>query len=143
MGDKRNSPERKVSTLLSLFKYVLLAAVLVGGGGQTKTEDAQCPDGQFYIEGQGCALQPLLVHKVAPKYPKKAGKRHIEGHVIVQALIRRDGHVAKPEVLRAEPQGVGFEQAAIKAVKKWRYKPAQLQSEPVEVYFTVYVNFTK
>ncbi len=47
----------------------------------------------------------------------------------------------RPQVLRCTPSGRGFEEAAVKAVSKWRYEPAQVDGHPVDVYFTVEVTF--
>jgi len=65
----------------------------------------------------------------------------LEGNVILQAIIRSDGSVGNVEVLRTNRPSMGFEDAAISAVSQWRYKPALQNGRPVEVYFTVFVDF--
>lgn len=86
---------------------------------------------------------PVLIQesKVAPVYPELARKSRLPGSVILQAIILRDGSVGAITVLRSTPPGVGFEDAAIEAVRQWRYEPATQFGVPVEVYFTVLVNF--
>jgi protein TonB len=59
--------------------------------------------------------------------------------VILEALISEDGTVRDVRVLRPEPV---FEQAAIAAVRQWRFSPTLLNGEPVPVVMTVTVGFT-
>ncbi len=80
--------------------------------------------------------------KVAPIYPELARRARLSGRVIVQAVILEDGTVTETEVLQCDHPGVGFEEAAIEAITQWRYEPARLYGEPVNVYFTVNVEFT-
>ena len=79
--------------------------------------------------------------KVAPIYPELARRVRLSGRVIVQAVILEDGTVGEIEVLLCDHPGVGFEDAAIEAISQWRYEPARLFWEPVDVYFTVIVEF--
>ena len=79
--------------------------------------------------------------KVAPIYPELARRVRLSGRVIVQAVILKDGTVGVTEVLQCDHPGVGFEEAAIEAITQWRYEPARLYGEPVDVYFTVNVEF--
>ena len=65
----------------------------------------------------------------------------LEGNVILQAIIHSDGSVGDVEVLRTNRPNMGFEEAAIQAVTQWRYQPALQNGRPVEVYFTVFVEF--
>ena len=84
--------------------------------------------------------QPELIKKVEPQYPEIARKARIQGVVILEAVITKEGSVEGVKVLRAlHPI---LDQAAVNAVKQWRYKPALLNNRPVKVYFTVTVKFT-
>ena len=56
-------------------------------------------------------------------------------------VVRRDGRVGDQRVLRCSNPGFGFEAAAIEAVGRWRYEPATEDGEPVDVHFTVVVDF--
>jgi len=80
--------------------------------------------------------------KVDPVYPEAARADKVEGSVILQALILIDGTVSEIELLRASrPDYPGFEEAAIEAVRQWRYEPALKDGVPVDTYFTIYVEF--
>ena len=83
--------------------------------------------------------QGLLVHQVTPQYPTLARQARIQGTVILQAVIGKDGTVQNLRVLSGHPMLV---QAALDAVRQWRYKPYYLNGEPVEVDTQINVNFT-
>ena len=83
--------------------------------------------------------QGLLVHQVKPVYPQLAMQARIQGKVVLQAVIARDGTVQDLRVISGHPLLV---QAALDAVKLWRYKPYLLNDKPVEVDTQINVNFT-
>jgi protein TonB len=84
-------------------------------------------------------LAPTLIHKVAPEYPNIARVSRLEGRVVVEAVIARDGTVEDAEIVHASSRL--FEQAALEAVLQWRYAPARLNGRPVRVTFRVNVEF--
>ncbi len=83
--------------------------------------------------------QGLLIHKVQPQYPPLARQARIQGTVVLQALIGKDGGIQNLHVVSGHPM---LTNAALEAVKEWRYKPYYLNGEPVEVETTINVNFT-
>ena len=80
-----------------------------------------------------------LVYDVAPKYPSEAGRARIEGTVVLLAVIGKDGSV---EDVRVKSGLSVLAQAAIEAVKQWRYRPYLLNGEPVEIDSHITINFT-
>ncbi len=64
----------------------------------------------------------LPIVKVAPVYPRRAQSRGIEGYVIVEFTVNKNGSVVNPSVVEAKPEGI-FDQAAINAALKFKYKP--------------------
>ncbi|MGC1619872.1 MAG: energy transducer TonB [Candidatus Acidiferrum sp.] len=72
----------------------------------------------------------VLIKRVAPEYPRKAKKAHIEGTVRLHAVIAKDGSVQNLAVLSGDPVLVD---AALKAVRQWRYQPTQINGKPVEI----------
>ncbi len=80
-----------------------------------------------------------LIHDVAPQYPPEAGRARIEGAVVLMAVIGKDGSV---EDVRVESGLPILAQAAVDAVKQWRYRPYLLNGEPVEVDSRITINFT-
>ena len=110
----------------------------VGGGfgdgppGSTGGEDEP-------ILVRGDMIPPRLIHKPRPEYPELPRKARLEGRVFLQAVIAKDGTVVEVTVLRSDSSL--FEDAAIEAVRQWRYEPALSGGQPVAVYFTVIVDF--
>ncbi|MBI3404283.1 MAG: energy transducer TonB [Acidobacteria bacterium] len=87
----------------------------------------------------GNVQQAMLVSQPKPIYPPLAKQARIQGTVMLQAIIAKDGSVQQVEMLSGHPLLV---QSAMDAVRQWRYKPTLLNSEPVEVVTTVQVVFT-
>lgn len=81
---------------------------------------------------------PTKIHDAAPVYPAIAQSARISGVVIIQATIGVDGAVIDATVLRSVPL---LDQAALEAVRQWRYTPSRLNGQPVAVVMTVTVNF--
>jgi len=89
--------------------------------------------------------QPRLIAgtKVMPTYPEQARKQGLEGRVIIEARIGEDGHVHDTRVLKIEPEDYEpFAASAREAVRQWRYEPATAAGRPVEVLFTIVVQFS-
>jgi protein TonB len=80
-----------------------------------------------------------LIQDVAPQYPPEAGRARIEGTVVLLAVIGKDGTVREVRVESGLPV---FAQAAIDAVKQWRYRPYLLNGEPIEIDSQITINFT-
>ena len=81
----------------------------------------------------------MLVHQVKPQYPPLAVQARIQGTVVLQAVIGKDGTVEELRLVSGHPM---LAPAAIEAVKQWRYRPYLLNGEPVEVDTQINVNFT-
>jgi protein TonB len=80
----------------------------------------------------------LKVHDVQPTYPQMARIAHIQGDVILQATISKTGTIEGLHGVSGHPILV---QAALDAVKQWKYRPYILNGEPVEVETTIKVQF--
>ena len=83
--------------------------------------------------------QGNLVNQVKPTYPQIAKNARIQGAVVLQAEISKQGTIENLRVISGHPMLVP---AAMDAVKQWRYKPYYLNGEPVAVETTITVNFT-
>ena len=84
-------------------------------------------------------VEANLIHDVPPQYPPEAGRARLEGPVVLMAVIGQDGSVKDVRVESGLPI---LAQAAIDAVKQWRYKPYLIDGEPVEVASRITINFT-
>jgi protein TonB len=83
--------------------------------------------------------QGLLIHRVQPMYPPLARQARIQGTVVLQAEISKDGSIENLRLISGHPM---LAPSAIEAVKQWRYKPYFLNGEPVAVETQITVNFT-
>jgi len=81
---------------------------------------------------------PTLLHRVEPAYPDLALRAHVDGTVILEAVIDIAGGVQSVQVLRSVPL---LDKAAIDAVEQWRYAPTILDGRPVPVKLTVVLTF--
>src|SRR5271166_3612436 len=81
----------------------------------------------------------LLIKKVTPNYPQLAKQARIQGTVVLQAEISKEGTIQNLQLISGHPM---LAPAAIEAVKQWRYKPYLLNGEPVAVETQVVVNFS-
>ena len=81
----------------------------------------------------------IVSHSVQPSYPLLARRANVQGSVILQALISREGTIQDLHVISGPPILVG---AAREAVKQWRFKPHYLGKEAVETQARITVNFS-
>ena len=79
-----------------------------------------------------------LQHKVEPVYPEMARVAHIQGDVILRAVINQKGKVVNLKAISGHPI---LMQAALDAVRQWEYKPFLLNGAPVEVETSIVVRF--
>jgi protein TonB len=83
-------------------------------------------------------LQGSLIRRVEPVYPSLAKTAHIQGPVVLVAVISKEGAIENLRLLSGHPMLVP---AAIHAVSQWRYKPYILNNEAIEVETQITVNF--
>lgn len=95
------------------------------------------PDGAVRV-GSGIKV-PTKITDVRPIYPPDALDAKIQGVVIIEATIDRDGRVADAKILRSIP---ALDEAALTAVRQWEFTPTVVNGAPVPVIMTVTVNFT-
>lgn len=86
----------------------------------------------------GEIVAPAKVRNVNPDYPDIAKQARVQGIVTLEATLDERGHVSDVRVLRGIPL---LDQAAIDAVRQWRYAPTLMNGIPVPVILTVTVNF--
>lgn len=87
-------------------------------------------DINFELEAPHSELTPLYV--VQPAYPLSAAMREIEGFVIVEFSVKENGAVVNPTVVNSEPKVV-FDEAALNAVSRFRFRPREIGGEQVRV----------
>src|SRR5438552_3212109 len=83
--------------------------------------------------------QPEELERVVPHYPSAARRADVQGSVVVRGIVRKDGTIDDVEVIKDLPYGLG--DSARQAVSQWRFRPATYRGDPIDVYYTVTVNF--
>ncbi|MGA9641050.1 MAG: TonB family protein [Terriglobales bacterium] len=79
-----------------------------------------------------------LLHRVSPAFPAQAKTFRLEGQVVLEATVLEDGHLRDVKVVQGPPV---FAQAALDAVKQWRYSPFLLDGKPVKTPTRITVDF--
>jgi protein TonB len=136
-GDGVDTPELRSAVLHAVrqwqFEAPITAPMLVVTGvtvgGTLPPADTEIP-----VRVGGAILPPQRIHNVFPEYPQVARDARVQGVVILEAIVERTGDVSGVKVLRSIPL---LDQAAIDAVRQWKYEP---QERRVEMVMTI--NFT-
>ena len=97
--------------------------------------------GGAYRPGNGVQL-PVPTTEVKPQYTADAMRAKVQGTVLLECVVLPDGSVGPVEVVRSLDSTFGLDQEAIKAAKKWRFKPGTRFGEPVAVLVTIELTFT-
>lgn len=84
-------------------------------------------------------MQKQLLTKIPPVYPPEAKAARIQGKVVLNAVIGKDGHVENLKVVSGPKE---LQQSSLDAVRQWVYKPYLLNGNPVEVTTTVNVIYS-
>jgi protein TonB len=84
---------------------------------------------------------PTLIKNVKPKYTANALLRKIEGSVVLEAVVGRDGSAREIRVVRSLDRG-GLDEEAIHAVQQWRFQPGRLGGMEVDVLVTIVLDFS-
>ena len=118
--------------------WLVLAVTLVGQGTidelRAKKDHIESPD-------DAAVIKPKVTYKPQPRYPEAARRDMLQGHVIVLAMIDQQGVPHAPMVMDMSPGAEELAAAAVDAVTAWRFEPATLDGKPVDVYFTITVQF--
>src|SRR5262249_14668647 len=108
-----------------------LGGGLAGGGSKPIAPAAPLPVG-------GDVKQARLLSSTPPLYPVLAKTQHIEGAVRIDALVDENGKVSSAKVVSGPTL---LHQAAMEAVRQWKYAPATLDGKPVPMHLTVTLQF--
>lgn len=129
-ADKKAKPE--VATASGV------AVGVVGGvEGGVGAKDPKKLEGDA-VRAVGDIKPPKLLKTVQPVYPKEASKAGIEGVVILEAKADKEGNIVDARILRSIP---ALDQAALDAIKQWKYEPMIVDGKPHAALFTVTVRF--
>jgi TonB family protein len=97
--------------------------------------------GGAYRPGNGVQL-PQPINEVKPQYTADAMRAKVQGTVLLECVVLPDGTVGSVEVVRSLDSTFGLDQEAIKAAKRWKFRPGTRFGEPVAVLVTIELTFT-
>lgn len=125
-----------------ILRRLLLAALLLllpgGSASALQEQEKSPPSGPPYRVG-GDVKRPEKISGLTPAYTAEARRARVTGVVIVETLIDEQGNVTETRVIKGLP--MGLEEAAVEAVRSWKFKPATLEGQPVPVYYVLTINF--
>lgn len=99
----------------------------------------ELPGSERALRVVGHPHRPELIGKAVQQYPEVAQRAGLQGTVIVQVVIDREGCVRRPRILKGLP--LGLDGAALAAVRSWTFQPATMDGRPVAVYYVLSVSF--
>ncbi len=112
---------------------------IVEGGGRFVAPPPPAPRVAAPVRVSELVQPPRKIVDVRPAYPVIARQARVEGTVILEAILDRDGRIDHARVVRSIPL---LDAAALDAVRQWRYTPTVLNGQPVQVLMTVTIRFT-
>jgi protein TonB len=107
--------------------------------GTSTPNPGELADVEKRLKVGGNVLDAHKIHNVVPDYPDIAKREHLEGKVLMHALIDKSGSLAKLYVLQGY---CTLAESALSAVRKWRYSPTTVNGEPVEVETQIQVIYS-
>lgn len=94
--------------------------------------------GGVFRAGGGVSA-PTLIYKIEPEYSEEARKVKFQGMVVLSVIVDTGGTVKNIKVIRS--LGLGLDEKAVEAIKKWRFRPGMKNGKAVAVHVTIEVNF--
>jgi periplasmic protein TonB len=118
-----------LSRNLLIYSLTILAAAVVAPGQEETV---------YSVKDPGVST-PVVVYKVEPKYTEAAKEAKVQGMVVLNLEVTKEGSADKIAV--KEGLAPDLDQNAIEAVRQWRFKPGTKNGEPVRVKAAVEINF--
>ncbi len=127
-----------VDEVAASVRWATFKGTIVGviGGIQPGTPESSA--GATRVRVSQAVSQALLVKRVQPSYPDTARQTGLQGKVVLNVLVGREGNVENVTVISGHPFLL---QSALDAVKMWKYRPYLLAGKPVEIETTVTLEF--
>jgi TonB family protein len=126
-----------------------------GGGGGTGTGTGSGPGegsglgpgtgggfgGGAYRPGSGVTIPEVLV-EVKPQYTADAMRAKVQGTVLLECVVLPDGTVGDVRITKSLDPVFGLDDQAVRAARRWRFKPGTRNGQPVPVLVTIELTFT-
>ncbi len=99
------------------------------------------PPGPPAIDDSAPVTSPIPVYRPSPEYPAEALEAGLEGIVWVRGLVNIEGKISDLEIVTTDCETCGFEDAALKTAKQYKFEPAQSEGEPVTSWVSLKIEF--
>ncbi len=142
--DEEAPEEVTIATQAELGKIADLSATSIVGGGGGDSIAVEIPEEEYFpAPGEFVPWDepPICITEVKPDYPPLARQAGIEGVVHIEVLVDKNGDVRDVIVTKPSGASAGFEEEAIKAAYKTKWKPAISNNQPVAVRIGYPVRF--
>ena len=136
---ERPVPEPYVPGALETNAGFPAAGALPGGPAISVAPPPAPPKPQGPIKVADLPVPPRKIVDVRPIYPEIARVAHIEGLVVLEAVLDPSGQVTQLRIIRSVPM---LDQAAMDAVRQWRYTPTMYYGKPVSVLMSITIKFS-
>ena len=130
------SPRATAGNASRTFSMDLSLATGTGSAGGVAVAAGSGPAANAVYEAGQVDEQATELAGGKVEYPKRALRERVPGRVELLLVVETSGSVSSVEVLSADPPGYGFENAALKAMKEYRFRPAKLDGVPVRQRYT-------
>ncbi len=127
-----NGPEAPFLFLVVEVDRISTKELVVRGLRHSWSKDIRIVDGEEVIA-------PVVIEKTAPSYTEEGRKAKHQGRVVLRTVIDEGGLVKDVEVIEGQPYGLS--EAAMAAVRTWRFHPALYEGKPVAVLYLLTINF--
>ena len=119
-------------------RFLTAAGVVLAVGAAAAAQDA----GGVYKKGDDGLTMPAVIRWVKPSYTDAAKRERIQGSVMVEAVVLKDGKVGDVTVTRSLDQVYGLDEQAVKTARRWLFKPGTRNGNPVPVRVEIEFTFT-
>ena len=121
-----------MGSLPPLARAILLGCMVSASMGAHQDEPVHVP-------GNGVSI-PRVVKEVKPQYTADAMRRRVQGAVVMQCIVSREG--VPTNIIVTEPLDEELDKEAVKALAQWRFEPGQKDGAPVSVRIPVEMTFS-
>ncbi len=127
-------------TTVAFRSFVLAVALVLLSVGSFGQEQSEQQESEKVYKVGGEVRNPVLVRRTLPLYTSEALRKKIEGKVLIQAVVRKDGSIDSFKILKK--LGYGLDERAVKEIsEKWEFRPGTLEGKPVNVRVSIEVAF--
>ena len=137
-----NGPAGMHKIVFSVMIIALGGCTTVPTGETQRNQPAAVKEAQpesQVVDLKDLDAPPEVVYKVVPIYPEELKSKQIRGEVLVSFMVEKDGRVGEVEVMQASHPGLG--EAAMQAVRQWRFAPPLYHGQPARVRLQVPIRF--